>query len=282
MIEITGTTKIYPVIGWPVEQVKAPTLFNAYFNNHDIDARVVPLKIPPADYVNAVRTLMGVENVGGIFVSIPHKPMSVDAVDQASSRALLAGACNAIYKAPDGKTIMGDLIDGEGFVRAFDRTCGDTPFPWESAKALVVGSGGVGCAIAEALAARGIAQVAIYDTRAEQAEALRGRLQEAFPQTEVVIGTPLAEGYDLVVNSTPLGMQRGDPVPVDLSGVSSSCIVADCGMKIEMTRLLVEAQLRGCRIQKGKEMLIEQAPLYLELFGWPGVSSDAFRSLEAL
>jgi shikimate dehydrogenase len=282
MLEISGTTKIFPVIGWPVEQVKAPALFNAYFARHDIDARVIPLKIPPEDYINAVRTLMGAENVGGIFVSIPHKPMSVDAVDQASSRALLAGACNAIYKAADGKTIMGDLIDGEGFVRAFDRTCGDTPFPWATAKALVVGSGGVGCAIAEALASRGISQVAIYDTRPEQAEALRGRLQDAFPGTEVVIGAPQAEGYDLVVNSTPLGMQRGDPVPVDLNGVSSDCIVADCGMKIEMTRLLVEAQLRGCRIQKGKEMLIEQAPLYLELFGWPGVSSDAFRALEAL
>ena len=49
-----------------------------------------------------------------------------------------------------------------------------------------------------------------------------------------------------------------------------------------MSRLLVEAQQRGCRIQKGKEMMIEQSPLYLELFGWPGVSSDAFRALEAL
>jgi shikimate dehydrogenase len=282
MLEISGTTRIFPVIGWPVEQVKAPTLFNAYFQRHDIDARVIPLKIPPAAYTNAVRVLMGIENVGGIFVSIPHKPMSVSAVDQASSRAILAGACNAIYKGADGKTIMGDLIDGEGFIRAFDRTCGDTPFPWAQAKALVVGSGGVGCAVAEALAARGIAHVAIYDTRPEQAEALRARLQQAFPDTEIAIGTPQAAGYDLVVNSTPLGMQADDPVPVDLAGVDSSCIVADCGMKIEMTRLLVAAQERGCRIQKGKEMMIEQSPLYLELFGWPGVSSDAFRALGAL
>jgi shikimate dehydrogenase len=282
MLEISGTTRIFPVIGWPVEQVKAPALFNAYFQRHDIDARVIPLKIEPAAYVKAVRVLMAIENVGGIFVSIPHKPMSVDAVDQASSRALLAGACNAIFKAPDGKTIMGDLIDGEGFIRAFDRTCGETPFPWDSARALVVGSGGVGCAVAEALAARGIAHVAICDTRAAQAEALRDRLQHAFPETEVAIGAPHAEGYDLVVNATPLGMQAGDPLPVDLGGVASSCIVADCGMKIEMTQLLQEAQRRGCRIQKGKEMLIEQAPLYLELFGWPGVSSDAFRALEAL
>lgn len=282
MIEISGTTRIFPVIGWPVEQVKAPALFNAYFMRHGIDARVIPLKVAPASYIAAVRMLMSMENVGGIFVSIPHKPMSVDAVDRPTSRALLAGACNAIYKAEDGKTVIGDLIDGEGFVRAFDRTCGTTPFDWPNAKALVVGSGGVGCAVAASLAARGIGQVAIYDTRTQQAEALQVRLQRAFPATEVVLGAPRAEGYDLVVNSTPLGMHADDPMPVDLNGIAPSCIVADCGMKIEMSRLLVEAQKRGCRIQKGKEMLIEQAPLYLELFGWPGVSSDAFRALEAL
>jgi shikimate dehydrogenase len=281
MRDISGTTRIFPVIGWPVEQVKAPALFNAYFQRHDIDARVIPLKVPPKDYVNAVRTLMAMENVGGIFVSIPHKPMSVEAVDQPTSRALLAGSCNAIYKDADG-ALIGDLIDGEGFVRAFDRTLEGSPFDWANSRALVVGSGGVGCAIAEALAARGMAEVAICDTRAEQAEALRARLQHAFPQCRVVIGQPQAEGYGVVVNCTPLGMHADDPMPIDLRGVSKDCIVADCGMKIEMSRLLVTAQELGCRIQKGKEMLIEQAPLYLERFGWPGVSSDAFRALEAL
>lgn len=281
MREISGTTRIFAVIGWPVEQVKAPALFNAYFQRHDIDARVVPFKVPPQDYINAVRTLMAMENVGGIFVSIPHKPMSVDAVDQPTPRALLAGSCNAIYKDADG-SVIGDLIDGEGFVRAFDRTLAGAPFDWTNAKALVVGSGGVGCAIAEALATRGIREVAICDTRAEQAEALRARLQQAFPSCRVVLGQPVAEGYQLVVNCTPLGMHADDPVPIDLRGVSPDCVVADCGMKIEMSRLLTEAQARGCRIQKGKEMLIEQAPLYLERFGWPGVNSDDFRALEAL
>lgn len=282
MIEISGTTRIFPVIGWPVEQVKAPALFNAYFMRHGIDARVIPLKIEPSAYIAAVRMLMAVPNVGGIFVSIPHKPMSVAAVDQPSARAVLAGACNAIYKAADGHTIIGDLIDGEGFIRAFDRTLAGAPFDWRGARALVVGSGGVGCAVAEALATRGIGHIAIYDTRVEQAEALRARLQAAFPGTEVALGAPRATGYDVAVNSTPLGMHPDDPLPFALDGVAPSCIVADCGMKIEMTRLLTQAQQLGCRIQKGKEMMIEQAPLYLERFGWPGVSSDAFRALEAI
>jgi shikimate dehydrogenase len=281
MIEISGTTRIFPVIGWPVEQVKAPALFNAYFERHDIDARVVPLKVPPEAYTATVRTLMAIPNIGGIFVSIPHKPMSVNAVDVPSARAALAGSCNAIYRDAEGR-ILGDLIDGEGFIRALDRTCGADPLDWQHARALVVGSGGVGCAIAYALAERGVGQVALNDTRSELALALSERLRRAFPRTEFVLAPPTAAGFDLVVNSTPLGMAADDPLPIDLSGVSRSCIVADCGMKIEMSRLLRQAQELGCRIQKGKEMLIEQAPLYLELFGWPGVSSDAFRALGAL
>jgi shikimate dehydrogenase len=281
MIEISGSTRLFPVIGWPVEQVKAPTLFNAYFAAHDIDARVVPMKIAPQNYAAAVRVLLSVENVGGILVSIPHKPMTVDVVDVAAERARLAGACNAIYKRADG-AIVGDLIDGEGFIRAFDRTVGATPFAFADKRALVVGSGGVGCAVAASLAQRGIKHIAIFDTRAEQAEALRARLQAAFPHTEVALGGARAAGYDVVVNSTPLGMHADDPMPIDLDGIAADAIVADCGMKIEMTRLLVEARARGCAIQRGREMMIEQSPLYLELFGLPGATSDAFRALGVL
>lgn len=282
MIDISGSTRIFPVIGWPVEQVKAPALFNAYFDRMGIDARVVPLKLAPAAFPSAVRSLMAIENVGGLFVSIPHKPAVVDAVDQPSARALLAGACNVVYRDANGTTLIGDLIDGEGFVRALERTCGGQAFAWPRASALVVGSGGVGCAVAAALAEKGIARIAIYDTRAEHAEALCERLRAAFPQLDAGVAAPSARGYDLVVNATPLGMDAGDPLPVDLDGIDPACIVADCGMKIEMTALLSAARARGCRIQKGKEMLLEQAPLYLALFGWPGVPADALRDLDAI
>lgn len=281
MKEITGTTRIFPVIGWPVEQVKAPTLFNAYFKHHELDARVVPFKIEPQRYREAVRTFMLTENVGGIFVSIPHKPMTLEAVDESTLRARVAGACNAVYRRADG-VIMGDLIDGEGFIRALQRTCAERPFPWRSARALVVGCGGVGCAIVASLAAQGIAEIGLFDTERGNVDALQARVRDAYPQTRVEWAQTQAAGYDLVINCTPLGMYAGDALPFSLDGISPDAIVADCGMKIEMSQLLQQAQALGCRIQKGKEMLIEQAPLYLELFGWPGVSANDFRNLEAL
>lgn len=281
MTGITGSTRIFPVLGWPVEQVKAPALFNAYFRRHGLDARVVPLKIAPAHFCQAVHALMQAENVGAILVAIPHKPMGLQAVAQASLRARIAGACNAVYRRADG-AIAGDLIDGEGFVRALQRSCAGQPFDWARSRALVLGCGGAGCAIAAALAAQAIAEIALYDTRRSVAQALQARVQQAFAQTRVCLAEPVAAGYQLVVNCTPLGMHDGDRLPVALDGVGRDCIVADCGMKIEMSQLLRQAQERGCRIQTGKEMLIEQAPLYLELFGWPGVSASDFRALEAL
>ena len=127
-----------------------------------------------------------------------------------------------------------------------------------------------------------MSHIAIVDNRAAQAQDLQRRLQLAFPHTHISIAQPNAAGFDLVVNSTPLGMHVDDDVPINLEGISPHCIVADCGMKIEMTKLLTQAQAHGCPIQKGKEMLIEQAPLYLDLFGFGKVASDEFRALGAL
>lgn len=281
MLDISGTTRIFPVIGFPVEQVKAPALFNAYFIQHQIDARVVPLKIAPDQYVPAVKTLMGIENIGGIFVSIPFKPLTLEAVDRATSRASIAGACNAVFRQADG-TVVGDLIDGEGFIRALARTAGDTPLDWPQSSALVVGCGGVGKAIIAALAAQGIGRIDVFDTYEASATDIVQRAQAAFPGTQFGIKQPQAAGYQLIVNASTLGMHPDDALPVSLDGVDPACIVADCGMKIENSKLLQQASALGCRTQKGKEMLIEQAPLYLELFGYGQVNSDEFRRLGAL
>lgn len=281
MIDISGSTRIFPVVAWPIEQVKAPVLFNAYFQQHNIDARVIPLEVPRQKYILAVRMLMDIPNIGGMLVSIPHKLDTLQAVDQATPRAVQAGAANVVYRKEDG-SIVGDLIDGEGFVRALERVCHGDPFDWKRSRALIVGCGGVGSAIAASLAQKGIAEIGLYDISMLLANSLQTRLRTAFLATQVFFDKPLARGYDLVVNSTPLGMNPEDPIPISLEGVDPHCIVADCGMKTEMSPLLLNAQQRGCRIQKGKEMLIEQAPLYLDLFGWPGVTSDNFRALGVL
>ena len=86
----------------------------------------------------------------------------------------------------------------------------------EGARVLVVGSGGVGSAIAASLAAAGVAEMALFDTSAASAEALAGRLRAHYPELAVTTGSKDPAGFDLIVNATPLGMKEGDPLPFDV------------------------------------------------------------------
>jgi shikimate dehydrogenase len=281
LIPISGTTKLIAVIGWPVEQVKAPAIYNAYFAEHSIDAVCVPMRVSPSDYAGFVKNLMCATNVVGICVSIPHKPASALLGDVVTTAARVAGAANAIYR--DGENrIVSDLIDGEGFVRALDRTCAGEGFDYATNRAMIVGCGGVGCAIAASLAARGIAEIGLKDLDCAAVERLAARLREQYPALRLALHDVDEEDYDLLVNGTTLGMSSGDPLPFRVNRAKRNAIIADCVMKIEMTALLKTAQALGLRIQKGKEMLFEQAPLYMDRFGWPNTTADDFRALGVL
>ena len=281
MISISGTTRVFPVIGWPVEQVKAPAIYNAYFAKHNIDAVCVPMRVAPAHYAAFVKSLMSAPNVGGICVAIPHKAATITVADFTTDAALAAGTANAIFRDREGR-IVADLIDGEGFVRALDVTTALDGFDYPNHSALIVGCGGVGSAIAASLAARGIAHLGLVDIDAAVVAGLAERLRAHYPATVITTGDADETGYDLLVNGTPLGMNPGDRMPFSLERAKPSAVVADCGMKTENTELLRVAAERGHRVQKGKEMLFEQAPLYMERFGWPGVTADEFRALGVL
>lgn len=281
MIPINGATQVFPVIGWPVEQVKAPALYNAYFAKHDIDAVCVPMRVAPEHYVAFVQSLMSAPNIGGICVTIPHKAATVGVGDVATREALTAGAANTIFRDKQGR-IVADLIDGEGFVRALDNTAGAGGFDYRKSSALIVGCGGVGSAIAASLAGRGIRRMGLMDLDAHMVDRLALSLVKNYPSVEITTQDTAEADFDLLVNGTPLGMNAGDAVPFDVALAKDTAIIAECGMKTEMSALLRVAQARGLRIQKGKEMLFEQAPLYMDRFGWPGATADDFRALGVL
>lgn len=140
---------------------------------------------------------------------------------------------------------------------------------------LVVGAGGVGSAIAASLAAAGIASLALYDARPESAQGLSDRLAAHYPRLELSTGSNDPSGYDLVVNATPMGMNDGDPLPVDVARISPDTFVGEVVMKTEMTAFLKAVQARGCRFQTGSDMLFEQIPAYLELFGLASTTASA-------
>jgi shikimate dehydrogenase len=238
---------------------------------------VVPMGCKPADYPTFLRSVFQLTNIRGALITMPHKVTTVALLDEVSPTVLVAGACNAVKRTADGK-LVGDMFDGAGFVRGVQRK----GMRLRGARVLVVGSGGVGCAIAASLAAEGLSAISLFDVNLASAEQLGTRLQKHYPATNVRTGSNDPAGYDLVVNATPLGMNDGDPLPIDMSRLDAHTFVGEVVMKTETTAFLAAAQARGCRTQVGTDMLFEQIPAYLEFFGFPTTTAENLRSVSQL
>jgi shikimate dehydrogenase len=274
---ITGTTKLIAHLGYPTESFKAPLIYNPYFEKNGIDAVVVPMGCRPEDYPAFLKLVFRLSNIHGALITMPHKIATMALLDEASTNAKVAGSCNAVRLDPNGR-LIGDMFDGEGFVRGVLRKGKKV----EGAKALVVGAGGVGSAIAASLAKAGVAHLAIVDANETTAAALLDRLKTYYPQLHVTIGSLDPTGFDIVVNATPLGMRRGDPLPIDVDRISPSTFVGEVVLSKEITPFLEAARARGCAFQVGTDMLFEQIPAYLEFFEFPTTTADNLRAIAKL
>lgn len=270
---IDGNTELIAHIGYPTHAFKAPLIYNPYFDHIGVNARVMPMGCRPEDFAPFLRALFTLTNLRGALITMPHKVTTVGLLDEVSTTVKIAGACNAVLKRPDG-TLLGDMFDGTGFTRGLKHK----GFACAGEKCLVVGSGGVGSAIAASLAAEGVGSIALFDTNAASAEALAGRLALHYPRLAVRVASSDPAGYDLVVNGTPLGMRPEDPLPMDVARLAPSTFVGEVVMKTEITPLLRAARERGCRTQVGTDMLFKMIPAYLEFFGLGTATSDELRA----
>ena len=263
-VEIDGLTRVIAHIGVPTASFRAPQIWNPWFARTGENAVVVPMGIGPEDFPAMLPALFRMTNIAGALITMPHKIRVLDLLDAVSPQARIAGACNAVRAGKDGR-IEGDMFDGAGFVgalRAADRRIA-------GASALVVGAGGVGSAIAAALAAGGAARIALFDRDDTAMEGLAGRLSGHFPAVAARTGSADPAGHDIVVNATPLGMAAGDPLPLDTGRLSPGALVGDVVLSAEETPFLAAARARGCATQSGTEMLLHQIPAYLDFFGFP-------------
>lgn len=274
---IKGTTRLIGHLGYPTESFKAPMIYNPYFQREGIDAVVVPMGCRSADYPDFLKLFFRLSNAHGALVTMPHKVTTIGLVDRLSPTAAIAGACNAVRLEVDGR-LSGDMFDGEGFVRGVLRK----GHKLGGARALVVGAGGVGSAIAASLAKAGVAELGLFDRLASAAEELGQRLLAHYPALRVATRSNDPDGFDIVVNATPLGMKPGDPLPVDVERISPSALVGEVVMAQEITPFLAAARARGCAVQVGTDMLFEQIPAYLEFFGLPSTTAEDLRAVARL
>jgi len=271
---ISGRTTLIAHLGYPTFAFKAPLIYNPWFEKNDIDAVVVPMGVKPEEYRQFFPLLFKMSNIRGALVTMPHKVVTTELVDELTPTAQVAGASNAVLVREDG-TLVGDQFDGAGFVRGVQ----NKGFDLTGKTALVVGNGGVGSPIAASLAAAGLGGIGLFDPNAAASEGLGERLHQHYPNLEVRTGSKDPQGYDLVVNATPLGMNDDDPLPMDVERISPDTFVGEVVMKQQITPFLAAAQAKGCPIQVGTDMLFEQIPAYLEFFGFGQTTADELRAV---
>lgn len=268
---VRGSTELLFVAADPVAQVKAPEAYNLVFARCGIDAVAVPTRVRAGHLGAFVREALSLGNLRGLVVSIPHKTPLMQLLDRFDGAAQAAGAVNAVRRAADG-ALEGALFDGLGFVGAL--ACHGVAC--EGRRALLVGAGGAGLAIASALGTTGLADLAVYDTDPERARTLAHRVAPARP-------VPQADpaGFDIVVQATPLGLKAGDPLPLDPARVEAHASVVDILMTPAPTPLVRALRARGIAAHMGHEMLVQQMPAYLDFFGFADAAA-ALRGQPAL
>lgn len=262
---VTGTTDVYLIVGDPVEQVRAPEIFNSLFASMGIDAVLVPVLVAPENLDTFVKSAFLGKNIKGMWVAIPHKAPMLGVLDHCSELGRIAGAVNAVRRNADG-TIEGGLFDGEGFVASLDYF----NVGYAGKRVLIVGAGGGAAAIGASLARSvGAArEVAFYDPAPGKAQEVALRIAEAAGTDVFAVASSDPAGFDVVVNASPLGLKLTDPMPCDVARLEPHAALIDIVMKNQPTPVVRAARARGLNAQPGFEMLIQQTPMYLDFFGF--------------
>jgi shikimate dehydrogenase len=262
MLWINGATRIHLIVGDPIAQTKSPNGLTREFAARRVDAVCVPAQIGVEDFDAFMTAVKTVKNIDGIVVTVPHKFAAAAHCDELSDRARFLNGVNVMRRLPDGRW-SGDMTDGVALVAALRAHS----FEPRGARALVVGAGGAGSAVALALVQEKAAAVSICDLDARRRDELIRRLGGR--DAGVQAATPNPSGFSLVVNASPAGMAVGDPQPVESARLGEQTFVADLITSPPVTPLLAAARARKCRTLTGEQMFQPQVGLLADILVGP-------------
>ncbi|QOJ18212.1 MAG: type I 3-dehydroquinate dehydratase [Phycisphaeraceae bacterium] len=289
---VGAETKVYGVIGWPVDHSLGPVIHNAGFEAAGHDGVYLPLPIPgdSSEYEHFKATVGELVDhprlhFRGASVTIPHKENLLRFVDERGGRvdafARLAGAANTLLVGATG-AIACRNTDAPAIVDCLCDALNVDPPRLAEHRFAVLGAGGVARAALAGLSKHGAGAV-VFNRSRERAEQLiadlRERARTVNVQTRLSIGSPeglRADEFDVFINCTPVGMAGGpspdlSPLEVLRGGaveLDDSVTVFDTVYTPSRTPLIEEAESRGARVVLGVDLFVRQAALQFE--GWTG------------
>lgn len=250
------------LIGFPIAHSATPTTQEAAARAAGIEAHYHLIEAAGAGRDDLAAMLDGIRRLGfsGINVTYPYKEAVVPLLDGLSEQAAAMGAVNTIV-VEDGR-LTGHNTDASGFATAYrrlGRQDGDKPVA-------IIGTGGVGKAIAFALADCGVTRLRLCDIDRTRAEALAGLLGTRASVEIANSAEEAAEGAAGIVNGTPIGMLPDRGIPIEAGAIQPSQWVADAVYHPLWTPLLKAAQKAGATVMTGRELSIHQAVDAFRLF----------------
>ncbi len=262
--KINGETIFFGCIACPSNHVRAPTIFNKFFIEKKINALMIPLDVSPENLSDVINGLKKINKFKGMAVTIPHKLQLAKLCDYLSESAKATNAVN-IIKFDNNGLIYGENFDGAGFVLGLK----GEGYDLNSKKILLVGAGGAARGISLALGKENVLFLDIINRTEKNAHDLVNLYKNYCSKNNIKVvndkNVDYAK-YDLVINTTSLGLSENDELPFELKYFNKNCLVCDIIMNPSKTKLIKSAISRGLNFHYGRHMLDYQFILMTKFF----------------
>jgi shikimate dehydrogenase len=265
---INAATRLCAVLGSPIRHSASPAMHNAAFAELGLNWRYLAFEVAPENLRTALEGAKAL-GIAGFNLTVPHKLLALELVDELDASAKKWGAVNTIKFEPfsDGKVrALGFNTDVDGLANSLRE---DLKVELRGQKVLLLGAGGAGRAAALKLASENVAELFLVNRTQSKAQEIAGEIKKQFPSVKVSLGYPRT-AVDLLLNATSLGLNPEDASPLDEKqfSLAQTRAVYDMIYRPAETALLKAAKTAGCKTANGLGMLLHQGAKAFEI--WTG------------
>ena len=269
-MRIDGHTKVVGLFGYPVRHTLSPIFQNAAFQAKKLNYIYLPFEVTPQLLSYAIKSLPAL-GIAGVNITIPHKENVMQYLSGVTNEAMIMGAVNTV-SVVDGR-LIGYNTDGYGFVTSLKK---DLKTELKGKKIMVLGAGGGARAVVLKALMEKVGKVYIGDAVEEKVVKLVSDVKKVYPDSEVVPYyfkgdevKGILEDIEILINATPVGMKKNDPLLIKSEWLKKSLLVYDLIYNPSETKLLKAAKKKGCRCCNGLGMLLHQGAKSFEI--WTGI-----------